>query len=322
MKNIFIFFLLTASLISTPGLAQDKASNVPDTVKIGSYIISLHDINFRDKEYTARFWLWMLYDNPEFDFTNQVEVPNAKTMEKPDILVDTVKGMTWVLMKMKCIMKQSWEVSDYPFDDQELKLHVENTMFDAGSLIFKADTAGSKYDPKLTVDGWEITDFKVSTGINPYRTSFGDPRSQEQYSEYASFNINIKLERSAWGLFLKIFLGMYIAFFIAIISFIIQPHNVDPRFGLPVGGLFAAVGNKYIIDSILPENSSFTLVDSLHSITFLFIFFTISVSAVSLILINKGKAKEARRFDKIGAFAVVSLYFLINITLVLIAIIQ
>lgn len=323
MKNIFILFLILAScLLSTPSLAQEESADVPDTVKIGSYIISLHDINFRDKEYTARFWLWMLYDNPEFDFTNQVEVPNAKTMEKPDILVDTIKGMTWVLMKMKCIMKQSWEVSDYPFDDQELKLHVENTMFDAGSLVFKADTAGSKYDPKLTVDGWDITDFKVSTGVNPYRTSFGDPRASSQFSEYASFNINIKLERSAWGLFLKIFLGMYIAFFIAIISFIIQPHNVDPRFGLPVGGLFAAVGNKYIIDSILPENSSFTLVDSLHSITFLFIFFTISVSAVSLILINKGKAKEARRFDKIGAVAVVSLYFLLNLTLVLLAIIH
>lgn len=264
----------------------------------------------------------MLYDNPNFDFTDQVEVPNAKTMEKPDILVDTINGNTWVLMKMKCTMKQSWEVSDYPFDAQKLKLHVENTTFEAKSLVFKADTAGSIYDPKLTVDGWQISNFKVSTGINPYKTNFGDPRSAKQYSEYASFNIEMDLERSAWGLFLKIFLGMYIAFLIAIVSFIIQPHDVEPRFGLPVGGLFAAVGNKYIIDSILPENTSFTLVDSLHAITFLFIFFTIAVSAVSLIMINKGHRQKARRFDKTGAMVVVGLYTIINLVLVVLAIVN
>ena len=71
------------------------------------------------------------------------------------------------------------------------------------------------------------------------------------------------IERDAWGLFMKIFIGMYIAFLIAIISFTPHPSELEPRFGLPVGGLFAAVGNKYIIDSLLPESSSFTLVDTL-----------------------------------------------------------
>jgi hypothetical protein len=339
LKPIIIILIVACSLLkSNSGYTQSisqstdsvnisgsnslNAESGPDTVKIGSYVVSIHDINFRDKEYTARFWTWMLYNNPEFDFIHQVEVPNAKTMEKPEMMVDTINGMTWVLLKMKCIMKQSWEVTDYPFDDQELNLHVENTMFDASSLIFVADTAGSICDPKLTVEGWEVTDFKVSTGKNIYKTSFGDPRMDSQNSEYASFNILIKLERSAWGLYLKIFLGMYIAFSIAVISFIIEPHNIDPRFGLPVGGLFASVGNKYIIDSLLPETTSFTLVDSLHAITFLFIFFTIAISAISLIIINKGNRVKARKFDRIGAILVVSLYIVINITLVAVAIIQ
>lgn len=60
---------------------------------------------------------------------------------------------------------------------------------------------------------------------------------------------------------------MYIAFLISVISFTIQVQELEPRFGLPVGGLFATVGNKYIIDSILPETSAFTLVDTLHTLT-------------------------------------------------------
>jgi hypothetical protein len=317
-KLSFLFSFIF--LLSFTSEAEEK--NTPDTVKIGSYIISIHDINFKNKEYTSRFWLWMLYDNPEFDFVKQVEVPNAKTLEKPDVIVDTLEKNIWVLMKMKCVMKQSWEVTDYPFDNQELNLHVENTMFDASSLVFKADTAGSRCDPTLTVDGWDVTDFKVSTGVSPYKTAFGDPSAEKQHSEYANFNIHIVLERSAWGLFFKIFLGMYIAFLIAAVSLMIKPELVDPRFGLAVGGLFAAVGNKYIIESNLPESSTFTLVDSLHSVTFLFIFFTIAVSAISLGLLNAGKTEKARKFDKFGAKFVIISYALVNFILVGMAILH
>ncbi len=76
------------------------------------------------------------------------------------------------------------------------------------------------------------------------------------YQVFSTFNIEMDIERNAWGLFLKIFIGMYIAFLISVISFTPHPSELEPRFGLPVGGLFAAVGNKYIIDSLLPESST------------------------------------------------------------------
>jgi hypothetical protein len=107
--TLFILICIQQQVKATP--------EVPDTVKVGSYILSLHDINFHDKEYTMRYWLWFVYNNPRFDFTTQVEVPNAKSVEKPDVLVDTINGKTWVLMKMKSVMKQSWNVNDYPFDE-------------------------------------------------------------------------------------------------------------------------------------------------------------------------------------------------------------
>jgi hypothetical protein len=64
--------------------------------------------------------------------------------------------------------------------------------------------------------------------------------------------------------------------------FFIHADSIESRFGLSVGSLFAAVGNKYIIDSILPETSTFTLVDSLHALTFIGILVTIILSVYSL----------------------------------------
>lgn len=316
-------FLTSLFLLLTPAslLAQSDTEPQPDTVVIGAYIISVHDIDFHNTEYTSRFWLWVRYtNNGKFDFPNQIDIPNAKDIAEPEIISDTTNNLIWQLLKMKCVMKQNWMVKDFPFDKQQLIIHVENSIYDRNSLVFIPDTLGSSYDREMTIDGWHISDFKVTEGIKEYTTVFGDPSSNMLHSEYASFTIEIDIERNAWGLFMKIFIGMYIAFMIAVLSFTTQPAELEPRFGLPVGGLFAAVGNKYIIDSLLPESSSFTLVDSLHAATFLTIFATLLISAISLHFHDKGNTVMCGRVNYWGSRTVIAAYIMLNVILVALAV--
>jgi hypothetical protein len=293
----------------------------PDTVKVGAYVISVHDINFHDKEYTARFWLWFVYNNSDFDFSKQLDIPNAKEIDEPEIINDSLDGHTWSIMKMKSTMKESWNVKDFPFDQQHLRVQIENTLFDNNSLVFIPDTLGSKYDTKEAIDGWEITNFKVSAGTNDYETGFGDPRADRSIQNFSTFLIEMDIERDAWGLFMKIFLGMYIAFLISTISFTPHPSELEPRFGLPVGGLFAAVGNKYIIDSLLPESSEFTLVDTLHALTFVAIFATLLVSAIALKQYDRGMKELAEETNRKGSKILVTLYVIANIFFITLALI-
>ncbi len=293
----------------------------PDTVRVGAYVISVHDINFHDKEYTMRFWLWFLYDNPDFDFTTQLDIPNAKTIEAPESIIDTVDGKAWVMLKMKCTMKESWSVQDFPFDKQHLRVQIENSILDNTVLIFDPDFKGSKFDDEEAIDGWAIRNFKVGVRDNTYSTGFGDPRPGHDHQTFSQFTIDLDIERDAWGLFMKIFLGMYIAFLIACISFTPHPSEMDPRFGLPVGGLFAAVGNKYIIDSLLPESSSFSLVDTLHALTFISIFGTLLVSAIALKQYDMGMKELSERTNRRGARIVVSLFVIMNIVFITLAVI-
>ena len=316
MKNIRKYII---SIFITLATCFHANAN-PDTVKIGAYVMSVHDINFHDNEYTMRMWLWFLHNNPKFNFDTQTEVPNAKTMEQPVLQnYDYPNGLKWQIMKMKCVMKQPWDVHDYPFDEQKLTVKFENTLYDKNTLIFKADTAGSQCHPELTVDGWKLEKFRVYTGNTVYKTAFGDPEIVKQEAEYSNFNVEMIVKRDAWGLFMKLFVGMYIAFMISCISFLISLDNAEPRFGLPVGGLFAAVGNKYIIDSLLPETSEMTLVDSLHSITFVYIFLIISLSATTLILYNREKIDVAKKVNKWSFIALVGSYVLINFIMVMLA---
>lgn len=287
-----------------------------DTIKVGAYVLSVHDINFHDKEYTARFWLWFIYSNPKYDFTTQLDMPTAKGYEQSPPIVDSIDGNAWVMMKMKATMKEKWNVQDFPFDQQHLSMQIENTQYDISSMVFKADEVGSKFSPTEAIDGWNIRNFKVSAETNDYQTGFGDPRPGRNPQTFSSFVIEMDLQRDAIGLFMKIFLGMYIAFLIAMISFAPKPWELEPRFGLPVGGLFAAVGNKYIIDSLLPESSTFTLVDTLHTLTFFAIFSILLVSAICLRLYDSGKKEKCVRVNKIGSRVILIIYALANLIFV------
>jgi len=313
MKKLLLFLFTFIAIMQSNIAKADEIIVPPDTVKVGIYFVSLHDIDFRQKEYTVRFWLWFRYKNKELDFAKNVEIPNAKSIENTDNYTDTSNGEVFTLMKMKCIMKESWVVHNYPFDKQKLEVNIENSQFDSRSLIFVQDTSGKYFDPDLTITGWNISKINVKTGLNTYETNFGDNTLTEPKSSYASFSVDVFIERNAWGLFFKLFLCMYVSFLISYMCFYIHANSMEARFGLSVGSLFAAVGNKYIIDSILPESSTFTLVDSLHALTFTSILITIIMSVYSLTLANIKQLKKANRVDKLSSRILLIAYLLFNL---------
>ena len=174
--SAMLLLLIIPSLSIAQEMDSLKTDDAPDTVRVGAYVISVHDINFHEKEYTMRFWLWFLYDNPDFDFESQLDIPNAKTIDPPEIIIDSLEGKAWVIMKMKCTMKERWNVASFPFDQQHLTVEIENTLFDNKSLVFVPDRKGSRFDEKETIDGWIINNFHVSVADNEYKTGFGDIR--------------------------------------------------------------------------------------------------------------------------------------------------
>lgn len=290
-----------------------RAQEAPqDTVSVGLYITSIHDIDFKQKEYTITFWLWLKYKNKKFDFFNNLEIPQAKSVEKSFSTIDTSEEKVYMMMKIQCVMKDSWRIDNFPFDHQTLRLFIENSQFDSSSLIFVPDTIGQPFDKRFALRGWTIDSCVISSAIKTYETGFGDESLAKPQAKYSSYRARLVLTRNATGLFWKMFLGMYIAFLIAYICFYIHADGMDSRFGLSVGALFAVVGNKYIIDSSLPESSSFTLVDMLHAITLFFIMIVIAANAYSLKLIKRNEIRRAVKFDNWMALFVIIIYVSIN----------
>ncbi|HVZ96815.1 MAG TPA: hypothetical protein VG847_08070 [Chitinophagaceae bacterium] len=313
MRKLFCIAQFLTVLFLYPAAKTNAQQTTPDTVKTGIYIISVHDIDFKEKEYTTTFWLWLKYKNKDLDFATNLEIPMAKSFTRSFLTVDSSDNKIYMLMKLQCIMKDSWRIGNFPFDKQALRLSIENSQFDRHSCVFVPDTLGEHFDPRFTLNGWHIDSCLLSSGIKPYETAFGDETIPKPHTEYSSFKVKLVITRSATGIFWKMFTGMYIAFLIAYICFYIHPDGIDSRFGLSVGSLFAVIGNKYIIDSALPESTSFTLVDTLHGVTLFFIFLIITATAYSLKLVKTKDIKTATRFDMIAAQVILVLYVGLNI---------
>ena len=313
IRNNFISKAISFLIFSFVHFNTNAQDAKPDTVNIGIYITSIHDIDFKQKEYSVNFWIWLKYKNKDFDFYNNLEIPQAKTVTKSFVTIDSTDDRIFMQMKLQCVMKDSWRIGNFPFDRQSLRIAFENSQFDSKSMIFVADTVGQHYDSRFTLRGWSIDSCLLSTGTKMYETGFGDEKLAKPHTEYSSFRIRLVVSREASGLFWKMFLGMYIAFLISYVCFYIHADGMDSRFGLTVGALFAVIGNKYIIDSALPESSSFTLVDLLHGITLFFIFATIAANAYSLNLIKKNRVPKAYKFDMAASMIVLILYIILNV---------
>jgi hypothetical protein len=323
MKAYFKFGLALACFLvgfqlngRATGLPADTL-NAPDTVSVGVYITSVHDVDFKEKQYAINLWLWLKYKNPAFDFQKNLEVPMAKTFEKSYSTIDTLEdGTIYLLMKLQCIMKGNWKIAHFPFDLQKLRFSIENSNFDASQLVFKADTTGEHYG-KYFMPEWIKDSLTITSDIKHYETGFGDSSLEKPESDYGTFKVVLSVHRQSWELFLKLFLGMYISFLIAWICFYIDPNQTELRLSLSVGALFAVIGNKYIIDSTLPESLTFSLVDSLHGITLFYVFLVVAESVITARIWQNGDPEKAKRLNSRINIMLLSLYLLLNIWLVM-----
>lgn len=294
-----------------------------DTCKVGIYLNSLYDLKLDDKSFTADFWLWMLYKNDSLHFEEALDVPNAKSVTFSHFAMEDKAGMHWVTQKGNAQIKQDWDVSKFPFDRQYLHIELEDSKYDTSELIYVADTLNSKMDTSFNSKEWCLERFSLKNDVHTYNTTYGDPVLSGK-SSYPRVVAEIQIRRNnAWRMLGKLLTGAYVAFLISCLVFFVSSENQDSRFGLCVGALFAAIGNKYIVESIVPSSTTSTLMDNVHNLTFMFILAIVCVIIVSLYLFESGderKRKLSLKLDRWAFYTALMLYIILNIRIIYLAI--
>ncbi len=310
MKKIVVALALLLNFWGLRAVAQNE-KETPDTVQLGLFINSLYDFDLSAGEFTTKFWLWMTYNNDSLEIYDYLEFPDAKEVDEISKEVEKVEGKNWVSINYKLLMSQNYNTNKFPFDEQTLRIRVEDNMYDTRRVVFKPDVQGSKLSNLMELDEWEVKSFELIPITAVYETAYGDPSLADAHSEYSAIDIQLVLKRKQPGLFWKYFSVLFIAFGFIFVSLLLPVANVDARISLSIGGIFATVGNKYIVDSQLPESSAFSLSDQIHIFTFVAIFVALFISGLAYVLKNRGNEKAGSTLNKVAAVVLPVIYVLL-----------
>jgi len=101
------------------------------------------------------------------------------------------------------------------------------------------------------------------------------------------------------------FQAMVVAVGVALLACFIKPTHVDPRFGLGVGALFAAVANSYLVGAEMPEGGEFSLADVINLLGIVTILITLTESTISLHLYESlDRPAVSRRLDRVSFWTI------------------
>ena len=185
----------------------------------------------------------------------------------------------------------NWDLSDYPFDTQKLQFEIKAEI-DTSIVRFNESKFYKSSYNKVNglIKGFNIDkiDFEEKFEVQPEVNTFYPGIIRETVYPIASFNIEVS--RSGGWLFVKLFLGSYLAFLISWIVFLIPTKEFGSRISLTVGGIFGAIGNRYFVDSSLPVVQVLTKADIINNLILLLLIFNI------LIVIYQKNKKNSLKF--------------------------
>jgi hypothetical protein len=209
----------------------------------------------------------------------------------------------------------NWDLSDYPFDIQKLQFEIKAEI-DTSIVRFNESKFYKSSYNKVNglIKGFNIDkiDFAEKFEVQKEVNTFYPGINRETVYSIASFNIEVS--RSGGWLFVKLFLGSYLAFLISWIVFLIPTKEFGSRISLTVGGIFGAIGNRYFVDSSLPVVQVLTKADIINNLILLLLIFNI------LIVIYQKNKKNSLRFinNKTAMLYSGILFVVLNLIIILI----
>jgi hypothetical protein len=316
--------VLVAALLTFPpsALAAEPDSPEPVQVAVGIYLNQVRELSLRDSQFVVDFWIWFRWkkdavvEGEVLDPLKAYEISGGDIESRSNEFREDLVGTEWSYATERVVARvvQVLDVSQFPQDRHRLVIAIEDGAHEEALVTLTADSVNSRIDPKVHVPGFRVRNFESAIVQHAYKTNYGDvtlpPDSESIYSR-CEFALNI--QRPGFGYTLKLMWGMWLSALVALLALFIKPVNVDPRFGLPVGAIFAAMANQYIVASVLPDSATVTSADIAGMATIIVILIGVAESVGSLWLYESDHVALSKRLDRCTTIAVLCGYAAINV---------
>lgn len=301
---------------NAPSIALPEGA-APLRVQAGIYVDRVVELSVKEAGWTVDFYLWFGWKGTGVDPGENFQVVDGWIESKEKVDEYTNGDEHYRLYRVVARITKFFDVSRFPCDDHVITVNIESPAFERNELLFVADAENSGISSRVQIAGYSIRQQAILEKPHAYRSTHGDPRLTTGSDRiHSQLRLGIWIGRPSWGFYLKMFIALFGAVGVAILVFFIKPTDVDPRFGLGVGALFAVIANNYVTSSLVPDIGAMTLADMVNVVGIVTIFLTLLQSTISLHLYDrKGKKALSRLFDRVSFIVLLAGYVLINLAL-------
>ena len=280
-------------------------------VQTGIYVLRLTNVSPRDGSFDADFWIWFRWQGSDVRPDQTFELANGVIDNRSDTEVLNDNGFNYAAVRVQGTIYQDFDVRKFPLDDHVLKINIEDAELESSNLVYVPD-GGTELDPKVTVAGWQVGLGRPVADLHDYPTNYGYQSSGETEAKYSRFTVPITLERTSIAPLFKLFWISLLSVVLGLLAFRVKSDDLDARFGMGVGSIFAASANAFVISDSLPQTTNITLAEQINLIAVGTIFLTVFISIWSLRLRYAGRDEASVRLDNWSLGIISILYVLMN----------
>ena len=259
----------TALANPTPG-----PQPTPEQVTVGVYIQNVQAVNLSTNSFTADFYVWLRWRNPDIDAPGGIEVQNVFenwALTKTDVYPEPRKqpdgSLVW-LGRYQGSFNSPLSVSDYPFQKQTLRFVFEEAILNVDQLVYVPDKDPITVNPNITLAGYNFEQPRIAYDSHTYPTSFGDVDSAPDARTYTRVVVEIPVTSPVTSGIFKTILPLLIVLVAAALGVIIPASYVDSKVNVPITALIALVAMQFGVSSSLPEVGYLPMIDLIYLLAY------------------------------------------------------
>jgi len=281
-------------------------------VQVGIYVMRITEVSQHDGKFELDAWLWFRWQGHDVTPHEGFEIVNGNIHDRVvnDVIDDG--GYNYAAVRIQATVFHAFDVRQFPFDNHVLTIEIEDSNLEFGNQQFVVDE-GIELDPGVAVEGWSVSLGRPTAVEHVYPTTYGYRSLDSSTSSYARFIVPVKLQRNGITPLLKLFWVSYLAVLLGLLAFRVRSNDLDARFGLGTGSIFAASANVFVVSEQLPSTTHLTLAEQVNLLAVGCIFISVFLSIYSLRLRYAGRDEMSETVDRRSLIFLAVVYVASNI---------
>ena len=228
----------------------------PANVRVGFLLKSVSSYNIKEGKFNADFYISYTSDKP----MPKNIVPHLTNgyLEDDEHLVVITDRSTFKLWKIHGTFYSNPDLSNYPFDTQELRIEIEENDAGIDQVIFEPDAKNTNLDADFFMPGWEVN-YQSSRTLKHYYPDRFD--YDDLYYPRYIFLLGIK--RYGTNALFTVFVPAFVILFVSLSGIWLNYDDLGDRINLSAPMLAAAVLFHYTLVQELPATPYLTRADKL-----------------------------------------------------------